>query len=232
MKKIIILGLIAFGLAVTSGIALAQDTETILNFTGFMYESDNTPGAVGYPPSNPGDILAAVGFIEDMSQPLEWSPDEYQYTIYMDDLVSAGEVDIGGGTFYITYDGGFVDIVAQRYDDPGYTMPDYGIEPPNATAPSTFTDGEIYLHGYFYMFYMLYYPSLHVGNFEGLINWTLHPDLGELFNPEGNVFAGTVDPLMAPVPDGYDFEMDGHVTFDPTIPNELKSWGGVKNLYR
>lgn len=232
MKKVIILGMMAIGLVLLPVALVAQETQTILDFTGFMYEVDNTPGEVGFPPSNFGDVMAGVGYIESMSQPLIWSPDDYQYTIYISDLVSDGEFDIGAGTFYITYSGGFVDVIAQRYDDPGYTSPDYGVEPPNATAPSTFTDGDIYLHGEFYSFYMLYYPTLHVGNFEGLINWTLHPDLGELFNPEGNVFAGTVDPLAAPVPDGYDLEMDGHVTFDPTIPTEASTWGNVKNLYR
>jgi hypothetical protein len=229
MKRVIMLWSFALCLVAVSAIAQPQ---TILDFTGFMYESDNTPGVVGYPPSNVGDVLEGVGFIESMSEPLVWSPDDYQYTIVISDLVSMGETDFGGGMFYIDYTGGTVDIVAQRYDDMAYTAPDYGIEPPNATAPLTFADGAIYLHGVFSSFYMIYYPALHVGNFEGYINWTIHPDIGELFDPLGNIFSGTVDPLAAQVPDGYDLEMDGHVTFNPTIPVEPGSWGQVKNLYR
>ena len=228
MKRIIMLCSLVLVLAAP---ALAQE-QTILDFTGFMYESDNTAGEVGFPPSNPGDVLAAAGFIENMSAPLLWSPEEFQYTIVISDLVSLGETDFGGGMFYIAYSGGTVDIWAQRYDDPGYTAPEYGIEPPNATAPGTFGDGAAYLHGEFLSFYMIYYPALHVGNFEGLINWTIHPDIGELFDTEGNIFSGTVDPISAPVPDGYDLEMDGHVTYNPTIPVEQGTWGQVKHLYR
>jgi hypothetical protein len=222
--------LTALALVMSTGVCWAQNT--ILDFTGFMYEEDNTPGAIGFPPSDAGDVLTAVGHIESISQPLMWSPDSYEYTIYISDLVSDGWYDIGGGCYYITYSGGACDIIAQEYAGAGYTAPDYGIEPPNATVPSTFIDGEVYLHGEFYSFYMVYYPTLHVGNFEGLINWTLHPDLGELFDPEGNIFAGTVDPLAAPVPDGFDMEMDGHVDFNPTIPVERDTWGDLKLLYR
>jgi len=232
MKRIIILSVLTLCAAMVAGTVWAQDTQTILDFTGFVYEDNNSPGEVGFPPSNPGDILAAVGFIESVSQPLYWSPDEYQYTIYISDLVSDGEVDIGYGTFYITYSGGSVDIVAQRYNDAGYTMPEYGVEPPNATAPSTFMDGDIYLHGEFSSFYMVYYPTLHVGNFEGVIAWTIHPNIGELINDYGTIFSGTVDPIAAPVPDGYDLEMDGHVMYYHAVPTENSTWGQVKNLYR
>jgi hypothetical protein len=229
MRKAVMLCVLA---AVGTLMPAAWAQNTILDFTGFMYESDNTPGAVGYPPSNPGDVMAAVGIIENMSLPLISNPENYQYTIYFSDLISDGEYDLGGGTYYISYQGGFVDIWADAYTGPGYTAPDYGIEPPNGTAPSTFTDGSLYLHGVFYAFWIVWYPALNAGNFEGYCNWTLGSGLGELENPNGYAFAGLLDPYVAPVPQGYDLEAVGHVTFDPTVPTELSSWGQVKNLYR
>ena len=231
MRNIIALCLLAAGVVWLPALASAQ-THTMLDFTGFMYEEDNTPGVVGYPPSNPGDIMAGLGVIDAMSQPLVWSPDDYEYTIVFSDLVSVGEVDMGGGVYYIAFDGGFVDVYADEYAGAGYTAPDFGTEPPNATAPSTFMDGQLFLHGEFYMFWIIWYPALNAGNFEGYCNWTLGSGLGELENPDGYAFAGLLDPYVAPIPDGYDLEAVGHVTFDPTVPREVSTWGNVKSLYR
>ncbi len=231
MRKFIVLGTLAVGcLALITG---AQAQTTLLNFTSFMYESDNTPGVQGFPPSAPGDVLRAVGFVESIVPDLDWDTGQVQLTVYFNDLISIGEVDLGGGVYYIVYTGGTLDIVAQRYDAPDYTAPQYGTDPPNATAPSTFIDGEVYLRGSFYNFYMTYMPGMSIGNFEGHLNWTGGTQLNSLFtDPQGYTVAGTVDASAAPVPAGYDLEADGYISFDAAIPADEATWGQLKNLYR
>src|SRR4029434_5094636 len=69
----------------------------------------------------------------------------YSYTWYVRDLSSLGEV-IVGTTRVVTYGGGaltiYVDFLPSNHD--------YGVNPPNATSPSTFTDGfSTYLDGVF-----------------------------------------------------------------------------------
>jgi len=225
-----LVGMLAIGLLVASS-ASAQSF-TMLNFTGFMYEEDNASEVVGFPPSNPGDVLAAVAFIESIGPELDWNTDEVELTLVLYDLVSVGEVDIGGIS-YIEYVGGALDVVADAYTESWYTAPVYGTDPPNATAPPNFWDGEIYLHGEFFVFYMTYSPTLHTGSFQGTLNWTGGTQLNSLYyGYEGYTIAGTVDPFAAQVPTGYDLEQVGHVTFDPVIPVEETTWGQVKDLYR
>ncbi len=213
--------------------ALAQNT--MLDFTGFVYESDNTPGVQGFPPSEVGDVLTLVGFIENIGPELladpDWDPNLYQLTIHLSGLTSTGEYDTGTGMVYIVYNDGVCDIVADPHV--GGTPPDYGTDPPSAVAPGTFVDGDVYLHGEFTTFYMTYHPSLHVGSFEGYVVWTGGSQLSSLFqDPVGYTVAGTVDPFSAPVPDGYDLEADGHISFDAAIRGEDRTWGQLKSLYR
>jgi len=232
MRKGIMLGLIAMSCSLLVGSVQAQNS-TFLTFTSFMYESDNTPGVQGFPPSNEGDVMTAVGFIESVGPELDWDTEAVQLTVVMYDLISTGEQDIGNGLYYIVYTGGSVDIIANAYSDPNYTYPDYGVEPSNATSPSTFWDGEVYLTGQFYSFYMTYYPALHIGSFEGYLDWTGGSQLNLMYpDPEGYTLAGTVDPFGAQVPDGYDLEAVGDITFDPAIPVKENTWGQVKSLYR
>lgn len=231
MKKLLMLAFCA-GLGLVAATASAQGL-TILDYDGFLYESDNTPGVDGFPPSDPGDVLAGVGLINSIDPPLSWSTADYQYSWVLGGLVSTGAFDLGGGQYIITYTGGTLDIYAQAYSGGGYSSPEYGVDPPNATAPSTFLDGNLYLHGEFTSFTMLFDTTLHTGSYEGTLNFVLGSNLGELENPEGYTFAGVVDRTGAiTIPTGYDLESVGHVNFDPTVPTEDSSWGGVKNLYR
>lgn len=224
--------LICVGAGVLATNAGAQGL-TILNIDGFLYESDNSVGATGFPPSDPGDVLAGVGLITGMDPPLSWSTADFEYTWLLGGLVSTGAYDLGGGEMVIAYTGGTLDVIAQAYAGPGYTSPDYGIEPPNATSPATFGDGSVYLHGVFTNFMMFFNTTTHSGHYEGQLNFTLGSSLGELANPNGYTFAGTVDRTAAlTIPTGYDLEAVGHVDFDSTIPVQDSTWGGVKNLYR
>jgi len=235
MKRAITLAFL-LTLGATVGVAWAQ-TYSVINIIGNMYESDNDPAVVGFPPSDPGDVLAALGFVDNISEPLTWSTADYEYTFVFSDLVSEGQFDIGNGQIRMNYTGGTVDIIAQPYADPGYTVPFYGIDPPEAGAIASFSDGEVYLHGTFTGFTMTYDTTNFSGSFQGTIVFELgthFSELGqELANPDGLTIAGVIGTQADPtIPQGYDLEVDGSIYYDPTIPNEERSWGSVKDLYR
>ena len=218
------------------GLAQAQSFE-VMNIIGYMYESDNTPGATGFPPSDPGDVLAGVGFVDNISHPLTWSTTDYEYTWVIDGLLSQGQIDLGGGVYRVYYTGGTVDIVADRYLDPGYTMPFYGVDPPDAGAISSFSDGDVYLSGVFTSFVMTFDTTNFSGNYQGGVTFTLGTNYGELdevlLNPDGLAIAGLVGVgADSTIPEGYDFEADGSIYYDPTVPNEDATWSSLKNLYR
>lgn len=233
MKKLWVLAI----LAVCCGVGVAHAQSDVMDIIGYLYESDNTSGVVGFPPSDPGDVLAGVGYIDNISAPLTWSTVDYEYTFYLYDLVSLGQTDLGSGVYRTYYSGGSIDIIAQAYADAGYTLPYYGIDPPEAGALGSFTDGDIYLHGTFSNFAVTYDTTNYSGNFQGVLTFELgtnFSELGqELQNPNALTIAGVVGTDADPtVPDGYDLEADGHIYYDGTIPNEDLEWGAVKNLYR
>jgi len=213
--------------------AANAQTYTMLDVTGFLYESDNSAGIVGFPQSDPGDVLAGAGFVENLGAELDWNPDLVQLSWVMGDLTSLGQSDLGNGLLFITYNGGTLDIVADTYGAPGYTSPQYGVEPPNATAPATFADGEVYLHGEFYSFLMVYDTMKKSGFFEGHLFFVGGSQLSSTAgSAEAYTVAGTVGPEHAPVPGGYDLESVGHITFDVELEPEEHTWGQVKALYR
>ena len=235
MRKMLTL-VFLLALVATAGVTYAQ-TYSVINIIGYMYESDNDPAVVGFPPSDPGDVLAALGFVDNISEPLTWSTTDYEYTFVFSDLVSGGMIDLGDGQFRVNYTGGTGDIIAQAYADAGYTVPFYGIDPPDPAAIASFTDGEVYLHGTFTGFTLTYDTTNHSGSFQGTIQFELgthFTELGQMLaNPDGLTIAGVIGTQADPnIPQGYDLEVDGSIYYDPTIPNEDLSWGSVKNLYR
>jgi len=233
MKKLWMLALVA----VFCGAGVAHAQSDVMDIIGFLYESDNTPGVQGFPPSNPGDVLAGLGFVDNISAPLTWSQDDYEYTFVLSDLVSLGETDLGGGNYRTFYTGGSIDIIADEFVGAGYTMPFYGVDPPDALAIASFGDGEVYLHGTFANFAVNFNTTTSVGNFQGTLVFQLgshYDELGqELQNPNAVTIAGLIGQDVDPaVPDGYDLEADGHIYYDGTIPNEDMTWTQLKNLYR
>ncbi|MBU0741914.1 hypothetical protein KKA85_07825 [bacterium] len=233
MKKLWMLVL----LAVFCGAGVAHAQSDVMDIIGYLYESDNTPGVQGFPPSNAGDVLAGVGYADNISAPLTWSLVDYEYTFVLSGLTSLGQQDLGGGVYRMFYAGGTIDIVAQAYADAGYTMPFYGVDPPDPMVIATFSDGEVYLHGSFSNFAVTYNTTNSSGNFQGMLVFELgthFSELGqELQDPNAVTIAGLIGQDVDPtVPDGYDLEADGHIYYDGTIPNEDMTWSSLKNLYR
>jgi len=197
--------------------AFAQ--ETILHMSGNSWET----GA--FPPSNLGDEFEAVGILNDIEAPLVWDTANYSYTWNAKDLSSLGEV-IVGTTRVVTYGGGtltiYVDFLPSNHD--------YGVNPPNATSPSTFTDGfSTYLTGFFTDFTLTFNHATNTGNFVGTLTFTGGDVYPLLTDPEGWTFGSNIAGFG---PTGYDLELNGDVYLQGPVSVEANSWGAIKGLYR
>jgi hypothetical protein len=142
------------------------------------------------------------------------------------DLLSIGEV-IFGTTRVVTYGGGLLTI----YVDFLPSNHDYGVNPPNATSPSTFTDGiSTYLDGYFTDFTLTFNHATSSGSFVGTLNFTGGDVFPLLADPEGWTFGSDIAGFS---PNGYDLEINGDVyLFVEPVSVEASSWGAIKGLYR
>lgn len=216
MKKVTILFTALLALAATT--AYAQE-EVILHMSGNSWETG------GFPPSNLGDEFQAVGILNDIDQPLVWDTTNYSYTWHVHDLLSIGEV-IFGTTRVVTYGGGelqiHVDFLPSNHD--------YGVNPPNATSPSTFTDGiSLYLDGFFTEFTLTFNHATNTGSFVGTLTFTGGDVFPLLTQSEGWTFGSDIAGFS---PNGYDLELNGEVGLFASVGVEANSWGAIKGLYR
>jgi hypothetical protein len=164
-----------------------------------------------------GGELKAVGIVSDFGPPLDFldarDPGK-EYTFYLYGLISQGTVATGppSTTFYLTeYSGGFFELYEDLTPESSFAP-----NPPNATVPSSYTDGTLLLSGYFTSFRTQTnnFSQYSVGNAEGTIIftggsllslWTNNvsdPECPGLFNG-GTTWSSTV------VPSGYLFRHDG-----------------------
>lgn len=203
-----------------AGSALAN--QQILHLSGEAWEDDGIGGT--FPPSNVGDALNIVGILNDIESPLVWDTANYSYTLWMRNLVSLGEA-VFGTTHVANYNGGLFTI----YVDWLPANVNYGVNPPNATSPSTFNDGiSTYLDGYFTNFTMTYNNNTASGSFTGTLNFTGGDVFPLLTATNGWTFGANI---AGTSPTGYDLQMNGDV-YLAIVAVEPQSWGGVKNLYR
>ena len=197
--------------------AMAQ--QSAVHFSGNSWET----GA--FPPSNPGDLFEVVGIVTQIDAPLYWQPWVYEFTIHMWDLVSSGGT-VFGTTHVVPYQGGFLAV----YRDSLPASADYGVNPPNATAPSTFTDGDgVYINAFFTDFTLTFNTTTAGGSFTG-----------NLMVTGGIVYPNLTDPLAWTLgsdiagfsPIGYDLELNGVLYPNGPVSVDEMSWGGIKGLYR
>ena len=216
MKKVTAFLSVAALLLATS--AFAQSSQ-ILHVSGHSWES----GA--FPPSNAGDEYHVVGDLNDIDVPLVWDTANYSYTFYVRSLISLGEVN-SGGTRLVSYSGGLFTIYVDWLPSNG----NYGNStPPNATSPSTFTDGiSTYLDGSFVSFELAYDNLSQSGTFVGELNFTGGDVYSLLYTTTGWTFGGHIANAS---PNGYDLQVNGDVYLQ-VVGVEQASWGGIKALYQ
>jgi len=212
-------GFLVMTFAVVMAVPAAAQNPTI-DYYGFAWETG------GFPPSDPGDVLDFVGVADaaDAIFGVDLGADELTFYIY--DLVSTGEVDLGGYSM-ISYTGGMLEIWRA-----GAKNADWGTFPPNPTAPSTFNDGSLFFQGSFNDF-TLFMTSAGAGSYEGTLDGLGGEMIDSVCTGCAYTFGGSfTNDAGAQIPDGYDIQMDGVFSIEAAVPDATTSWGSVKALFR
>ena len=199
----------------------------------FFYEPGSTPTN-----SIPGSEMRIVGIISAFGPPLEFldaNDPSKDYTFYVSGLISNGTASIGppATTFYITtYGPGTIEIYEGTPRNAVFAP-----NPPNASVPSTFTDGTLLLSGTVSNFFTQTnnFTQFMTGNAEGNITWTGGSLIGHVGgeNPCDALFTGGMTWLPPPVGvEGYLFRHDGKIDHECPTPARSSTWGAIKKLYR
>lgn len=216
--------LILLVVAILGTAPVAYAGTNIIDYQGYAWETG------GFVPSNVTDVLNVVGVTDNVDAIFSVNLGIEELTIHVTGLLSTGQVPLGGGVIAVNYIGGTLDV----WRDPAMNH-DYGINPPNGTAPSTFIDGSLLLGGFFTSF-VLYFDTVNgVGSYEGNVTWTAGTALGTIngIHNDGFTFGGVLSDAAASgtVPDGYDLQADGVIEIKVTVGVEDTTWSGVKSLY-
>ena len=209
----------------------AADT-TLLSFGGYDYHLA-AAGSSHY--LDVGDSYFSLGFVTGFDPALlgghvDTSVNEYTYflngltvevTFFGSGLLEADFSNTGGAR-------------ARFYEDPLATGTHgvFGVAPENATAPSTFTDGQVALGGQISNFVVTYNFVADQGTFSGSIDFDEGSDLGFLPIAQrgGWAFGGIAGSPL--VPQGYDHQVNGQCQVPSTTPTAHVTWGSIKSLYR
>lgn len=164
----------------------------------------------GFPDSNPGDVLSAVGFITAVTPPLAWQPGQDELTWSVSGLVSTGQIVLPGGKVLVSYVEGTFECFSD--EDPVSTSAAYGVNPPNPTSPSSFIDGEVLLQAVFDNCTVTFDPASNRGTLIGEITVVGGVLCAEFCGEERSLQMEIVGPPSAPA--GYDLQVGGEFLLD------------------
>lgn len=150
-----------------------------------------------------------------------------EVTYYVYGLTSMGASADDPSTGYTTYyySGGMLEV----YRDAAMNAA-YGINPPNGTAPSTFTDGTLLLKGAFTSFAITFNPfggASYGGSADGLAGELITSCVGCIYSWGGTYTAD----VGAQIPEGYDMQLDGILQIDSAVPSPSTDWGTIKSQF-
>jgi len=209
----------------------------------YAYESNYNPATYI---SAAGSSLNIVGVVNGFLGPLgSIDPNGgTEYTLYMTGMTSAGTVITPGvfaNTYRTVYNGGSFQIWEDTPRDAAF-----GTNPPNATVPSSFTDGSLFLSGF--------YTSLTVTFSKQNSNQQIlggNADTGEPSVANGVFTGGSALPLVSiggrgcpfritggwlakpgNFPTGYTAHFDGKIDINCPTETTPSTWGKIKSQYR
>ena len=240
MKRIALLLLSASLLAVAGpAFATGGEDELLISFTGFDYESPDPSGTY----LDLGEGYKVVGFVTSAGAIIATYVDmtAYEYTIYIRDLTVNGRFFAFPNLTVTFANNGRGSYYADAFPADGGTAGTYGVNPPNATAPSTFIDnptadplaGER-ITGDVDNFVLVYNFVTNSGSFGGNMTLDGGPDLTYIPAAQrpGWVLGGLLGPPNGTIPLGYDHQVDGECRIPGKTPAAHKTWGSLKALYR
>jgi hypothetical protein len=223
MKKV---SLTFFALALLVGVAHADSTTVLIDYQGYAWETG------GFPPSNVGDVMNMVALVDDLDPIFGVNIFVDELSVYANGLMSTGQVNFGGGFFGISYNGGGLQLWQDQTPDAVFGTGPF----PSATVPSTFTNGTLFLSGFFTSFFMFYDTNFGVGSYEGFVTFNGGTALGTVQGLQVDAFTygGTLDTNASGgnVPAGYSLQVDGVIEAEIIVAVEEKSWGQIKNLFK
>lgn len=214
----------AFALLAYAPVTHAQTL--LFDYVGFDYQTPNN-----VPFGDPGTSYTGIGTVPFLFAPLTSDTNNNEYTYVMSGLAPVGPPQVFGQFKIINYTAGTITL----YEDSklGGTAADFGVNPPNPTVPTTFTDGTPILVGALTNFQFVLDTASGTGSFEAVFTVTGGSQLGNfpLNQRKGWTFSGaTVNALN--IPQGYAHQVDGQTFLDAPVSSRKTSWGRLKAGYR
>jgi hypothetical protein len=215
---------IAAALLVPAG---ARAASLFFDYVGFDYEFPNPiPSTFG----EPGSGYNGVGFVKNMFAPLAPDTATNQYTYVITGLAPTGS-STAGDYVIINYGPGTISV----YEDSktSGTNADYGMNPPNAISPSSFSDGTLFIQGSLTGFQLVLNTLNGSGSYEAAFTVTGGSQYGNVPANQrtGWTFAGTSANAFN-IPAGYTHQIAGQVLLNEPVPSHVVSWGALKARYR
>ena len=211
--------------------------ELLFSFTGFDYQDPNFSGTY----LDLGEGYKVVGFMTSSGPLLASYVDfsSFEYTVYIRDLTVTARFFTFPNLTVFFANNGRGSYYADNFPPIG-TAATYGTNPPNATAPSTFIDGNgpgpvgERITGDVDNFVLIYDFATSQGSFAG--NMTLDGGADLIYVPPaqrmGWTLGGLLGPPNATIPLGYDHQVDGECRIPGKTPAVHHTWGAIKALYR
>ena len=202
----------------------------LCGYTGFDYVVQEVPGSpIPTPFLAIGDEYRAVGFVTSFSTMFNGVVGAGEHT-YALTRATASSVPYVGGVLEVVFD----PHARFRIYEAAASNGDYGTNPPNGTAPSTFTDGTLFLGADVNSLVLVYDYNDNSGNFEGLATldegsalWVVSPA-----RRAGWVLGGQAGRPNGSIPVGYVNQISGEMQIPSVVPAAHKTWGQIKTLYR
>jgi len=220
--------LLAAGLACLAAVPAARAQQLLFDYVGFDYEDPVVvPGTFG----GVGNGYVGLGEVPVLASPLVSDQAAYEYTYVLSGLTAVSRV-VSGSFVVVTYSGpGTITL----YEDSRSTGTpfDYGVNPPNGTAPPSFTDGTAILIGEITDFRYILNTGTGSGSYDARFEAVGGTQLGNIPPDQrtGWTFAGATG-NTASIPPGYAHQVDGQTFLNKPTPARTGSWGEIKRRYR
>ncbi|HEY2956475.1 MAG TPA: hypothetical protein VGK89_14645 [Candidatus Eisenbacteria bacterium] len=220
--------LVTTGLACLGMVPAARAQQLLFDYVGFDYEDPVlVPGTFG----GIGNGYVGLGEVPVLASPLVSDQSTYEYTYVLTGLTATSRI-VGGSFVVISYTGPGTLTVYEDSRSTG-TPFDYGSNPPNPTAPSSFNDGTAILVGAITDFRYVLNTATGSGSYDATFEVVGGTQYGNIPADERNgwTFAGATGNTSS-IPPGYAHQVDGQTLLRLPTPVHVGSWGELKRKYR